>query len=802
MNEKYPLALSEGSVLAGQYIIEGVLGQGGFGITYVATDYKSGSKVAIKEFFPDTMATRDGTTVMSFTGERAEGFEYGKNCFLQEAQTLAQFIDIKNIVRIFTYFEENSTAYFVMEYVEGESFDEYIKKRGGKISFDEASKLLIPVMDALAAVHDKGIVHRDVTPDNIFICNDGTVKLLDFGAARYSIGDKSKSLDVVLKHGFAPKEQYTRHGRQGAFTDVYSLGATFYYAITGKKLPDSIDRLEDDDMIPPSNLGVDIPEDKEEVLFKAISVQPQDRFQNMREFSAALKGETALKDEAALNGEAVREIGKTVAVNAGASFGAPANAMQNPQNPQTGSVAEPTGQTKKESPLKKGFVLPSIIVGGCLIIAAVIIGIVVSTNKPRTNADLEQPTTVEKTEKEENQSQGSGTQAPGNTGEDAPSDGEDASKEGGEDTSKDDGSATTDKLNSSIMENIGYFSPVAISNINNGGIVAESEAGTFVSVRGKGLCLYTCDSNGNGNYEVLVSEDGDDYLSNINVIGDKILYTKEYVPYMVNIDGSDNGRCALFQEDLLIEKLYANEKGCFILERQEDVTSFSTDLYYLDWESGIESAHFPALFDTDLAIWEKEMFFISSDQQLVRVNYAEEKGYYVSNNPREKRIIHISQTENGENEMIMYTSWNEEDDQSECYHTNYYWHADDYSDSFRLEGYSYEDALEDGFSGNVTTYYKGNYYFTSVDMHFEDKEAQVPRVKMFTSKWPDKTNGEKTPSELYLTINGPISGDNIDGFGVSEKYGKFFCRQVNNQFRTQTVVGDMDNPTDSYEVYM
>ncbi len=786
MNENFPLALNEGSVLAGQYIIEGVLGQGGFGITYVATDHKSGQKVAIKEFFPDTMATRDGNTVMSFTGERAEGFEYGKNCFLQEAQTLAQFIDIKNIVRIFTYFEENSTAYFVMEYVEGESFDEYIKKKGGKISFDEASKLLIPVMDALAAVHEKGIVHRDVTPDNIFICNDGTVKLLDFGAARYSIGDKSKSLDVVLKHGFAPKEQYTRHGRQGAFTDVYSLGATFYYAITGKKLPDSIDRLEDDDLIPPSNLGVDIPEDKEEVLFKAISVQPQDRFQNMRDFAAALRGEGA------------QEIGKTVAVSTGTPIGVPAKAMQNSQNV---NAAGSSDRAKKESPFKKGFVLPAIIVGGCLIIAAVIIGIVVSVNKPRMNADLEQSTTVEKTEKEENQSQGSGTQAPGNTGEDAPSDGEDASKEGGEDTSKDDGSATTDKQNSSIMENIGYFSPVAISNINNGGIVAESEAGTFVSVRGKGLCLYTCDSNGNGNYEVLVSEDGDCFLTNINVIGDKILYTKEYVPYMVNIDGSDNGRCTLFQEDLLIEKLYANENGCFILEHNEEF-DWTADLYYKDWETGQESAHFPVLCDTDLAIWEKEMFFISSDQQLVRVNYAEEKGYYVSNNPREKRIIHISQTEIGENEMIMYTSWNEEDDQSECYHTNYYWHADDYSDSFRLEGYSYEDALEDGFSGSVTTYYKGNYYFTSVDLFFEDKEAQVPRVKMFTSKWPDKTNGEKTPSELYLTINGPISGDNIEGFGVSEKYGKFFCRQVNNQFRTQTVVGDMDNPTDSYEVYM
>lgn len=197
MDEKFPLALAQGTVLAGQYIIERVLGQGGFGITYVAKDHKSDTLVAIKEFFPDTMATRNGTTVISFTGERAEAFEYGKNCFLQEAKTLAEFNDNDSIVGIKTYFEENSTAYFVMEYVEGESFDEYIKQKGGKISFEEACELLIPVMEALASVHDKGIVHRDVTPDNIFICNDGKVKLLDFGAARYSIGDKSKSLDVV-----------------------------------------------------------------------------------------------------------------------------------------------------------------------------------------------------------------------------------------------------------------------------------------------------------------------------------------------------------------------------------------------------------------------------------------------------------------------------------------------------------------------------------------------------------------------------------------------------------------------------
>ena len=222
--EKYPLALKKGTVLAGQYIIDKVLGQGGFGITYRAEDHKTGGKVAIKEFFPDTLATRtEATTVMPHSGERGESFKYGIACFLQEAETLAQFVGNESIVKIHTYFEENGTAYFVMDYVEGESFDDYIKRNGGKIPYEDAERILLPIIEALAVVHSKGIVHRDVTPDNIFITKDGKVKLLDFGAARYSIGDKSRSLDVVLKHGFAPKEQYTRHGKQGPFTDVYTV---------------------------------------------------------------------------------------------------------------------------------------------------------------------------------------------------------------------------------------------------------------------------------------------------------------------------------------------------------------------------------------------------------------------------------------------------------------------------------------------------------------------------------------------------------------------------------------------------
>lgn len=291
IDEKYPLALPAGTILAGQYTIEKVLGQGGFGITYKARDYKTGREVAVKEFFPDTLAYREMTTVISYPGERAESYEYGKEGFLQEAKTLAEFIGNENIVRIHSYFEENGTAYFVMDYIDGKSFDEYIKEKGGKISVEEAKSILIPIMDALGAVHSKGIVHRDVTPDNIYITADGTVKLLDFGAARYSLGDKSRSLDVILKHGFAPKEQYTRRGKQGPFTDIYSLAATFYFAITGRRPPDSVDRLDEDELIPPSNLGVSITDYQETAILQALSVQPAERFESMAVFKNVLLNE-------------------------------------------------------------------------------------------------------------------------------------------------------------------------------------------------------------------------------------------------------------------------------------------------------------------------------------------------------------------------------------------------------------------------------------------------------------------------------------------------------------------------------
>ena len=292
----YPLALAPGTILYGRYILGRVLGQGGFGITYLAQDYQSKQFVAIKEFFPDSMATRtNGSVVQPYTGERGDHFSYGKSTFLNEAQTMSRFNGNPHIASIQLYFEENGTAYFVMEYVDGISFRQYLKNCGGQIFWEDATAILIPVLDALEVVHEQGIIHRDVTPDNIYIKKDGSVKLLDFGAARHSLGNVSKSLDVVLKHGFAPREQYARRGKQGPYTDIYTVCATLYYAITGRKPPDAIERTDADTMPTPSQLGVAITAAQESVLLKGLAIKPEDRFQSVAQLREALNAAQVIK---------------------------------------------------------------------------------------------------------------------------------------------------------------------------------------------------------------------------------------------------------------------------------------------------------------------------------------------------------------------------------------------------------------------------------------------------------------------------------------------------------------------------
>ena len=288
--DKYPLALLPGTVLINRYLVGRVLGQGGFGITYIALDRNTRSAVAIKEYLPVEIASRNhaNSRIMLFSGDKQEDYEYGKGQFLEEAKTLASFVGNEHIIRILNYFEANSTAYYAMEYIQGQTLKQMMESTQRPLRVEEANQYLLPIMESLEWVHSKGVVHRDISPDNIMIRTDGTAKLIDFGAARISTGEKSRSLDIILKHGFAPKEQYTRRGRQGPYTDVYAMAATYYYAITGKVPPDAIERSDRDELIPPSLLGTEIRGDTEEVLLKALSVLSGDRYQTMAAFYSAM----------------------------------------------------------------------------------------------------------------------------------------------------------------------------------------------------------------------------------------------------------------------------------------------------------------------------------------------------------------------------------------------------------------------------------------------------------------------------------------------------------------------------------
>ena len=246
---KYRTALKEGTVLVGRYLIGRVLGKGGFGTTYLCYDLKDNCKVAIKEYFPDTFAYRDGsasTHVAVKSESYNEKYRLGEKKFFQEATTVSKFSNHPNIVHVSNYFRENNTAYYVMEYLDGMDLKGYVRMRGGKISENEAIGIIMQVLEALDTVHKNKILHRDISPDNIFICKQGGIKLIDFGAAREFVEDSSSGMSVILKKGFAPFEQYRRDGNQGPWSDIYALGGTLYYIISGNVPPDAVTRASED----------------------------------------------------------------------------------------------------------------------------------------------------------------------------------------------------------------------------------------------------------------------------------------------------------------------------------------------------------------------------------------------------------------------------------------------------------------------------------------------------------------------------------------------------------------------------
>ncbi|MCR4780241.1 MAG: protein kinase [Ruminiclostridium sp.] len=291
--EMYPNALPYGTPVGGRYITGRVLGKGGFGMTYKAYEPGRGRLVTIKEYYPEGIAYRaDKIHILPYPGAKTEHFKYGIRAFLDEARALASFNSYSNIVSVHAYCEENGTAYFAMEYLNGVNLKELIERIGRPLSWSEAMFFLIPVINVLSAVHAAGMIHRDIKPDNIMVTADSGAKLIDFGSAKMSFGEMSHSLKIVLTPGFAPKEQYSSTEPQGAFTDVYSMAATIYYAVTGKVPQDSVDRRENDELIPPRAFVTDMPPAAQDVLLKALAVSAGMRYQSMEEFGTALR-ETA-----------------------------------------------------------------------------------------------------------------------------------------------------------------------------------------------------------------------------------------------------------------------------------------------------------------------------------------------------------------------------------------------------------------------------------------------------------------------------------------------------------------------------
>lgn len=294
--DKGPLhLLPSGTVLRGRYRVEKVLGQGGFGITYLGFDMLMEKQVAIKEFYPDSAVYRDcsKTLLVSCTSQQTEfHFQASKARFLREAKALVKFQDIPEVVDIMDFIEENNTAYIVMEYVQGMSLAKYVAAKGGRLTAEETFTLLKPVMQALAAVHKGGIVHRDIAPDNIILHPMGGAKLLDFGAVRALESNDTdsplaKSTEAILKHGFAPIEQYNSRGSLGPWTDEYAMCATIYYCLTGKIPAEASVRISEGAELGWNSIPGLLPH-QAAALEKAMSLRAKDRFPDMDQLLAAL----------------------------------------------------------------------------------------------------------------------------------------------------------------------------------------------------------------------------------------------------------------------------------------------------------------------------------------------------------------------------------------------------------------------------------------------------------------------------------------------------------------------------------
>ena len=288
-----PQFLQPGTVLQNKFIVGKAIGSGGFGNTYIGWNETLLCKVAIKEFYPGQICERDsdGITVRPKDAKSAHHFRAGLQSFLEEARSVANLQDIKGVVAIYTFFEQNGTGYIVMEYLEGMDVKSILKQSGNKKDYEWCRRVILTVLHTLKDIHKRGVLHRDIAPDNVFVTNEGVIKLIDFGAAKHASELANIRTEIVLKQGYAPIEQYSKTAPQGPYTDLYAVAALFYRMLTGMKPIPANNRVNEDSLIPPSSMGIELPEQAELAMMCCLNVKPQYRLQTAEDFMEALGGQ-------------------------------------------------------------------------------------------------------------------------------------------------------------------------------------------------------------------------------------------------------------------------------------------------------------------------------------------------------------------------------------------------------------------------------------------------------------------------------------------------------------------------------
>ena len=386
-------ALPMGTILAGKYLVGRVLGQGGFGITYVGWDIALERKVAIKEYYPSGQVSRNPgsrglTWYTSVQSQQAK--QNGTQMFLKEARKMSKVDDIPNVVRVRDLFQENETAYIVMDFVEGETLKARLEKTG-PLPWKQAKGIFLPAIQAMEQVHKAGLVHRDISPDNLMLTPDGKVKILDLGAAKdLSVNNGASSMQVA-KGGFSPFEQYTQRGSSGPWTDVYAMAATVYYTLTGKLPPVATDRVVEDTISWEEPGLKALSAQALEALQKAMVISAKNRMQSMEELEKGLYS-TTVKPEPAPAPQAVQE---TQPEPQPAPETQPESQPEQGSKPKSQPTPEPAPQAqsepKPEAGKKSG---KKLWIAAAAVIAVVLCGALVWANATKLVSDTSEPTSA------------------------------------------------------------------------------------------------------------------------------------------------------------------------------------------------------------------------------------------------------------------------------------------------------------------------------------------------------------------------------------------------------------------------